>query len=206
LKGADEMEHPELERGILAQVRRRFTRAALSASDRLRVYYLDDPTNDRAVGYGLAWVGRPPRRDLCVRWRAASDAVRWELASAELGLSRTGRVRGDEFSPEFQDKLVEAVLDQKTWQRSIVPRVDITAPRSSWAGDPASSAVQEPMREKAEEIRDRLHDVADSFRQNVADGFQSAVKRNPQEDSKPRRQLGRAPTGLPPSHKSKRGD
>ncbi len=113
-------------RAVLSEVRRRFVCAALAADGRLKVHYLDSSREDRAVGYALSWSECRPHRDLCVRLDEVREELQWELASTDLRLSQRGSARTREFAPELLlDRLIYALLDQETWQRSILPKIPL---------------------------------------------------------------------------------
>jgi hypothetical protein len=181
-------------RQVLAEVRRRFVRAALYSESRLRVQYIDRPSSDRAVGYALVWAECPPRRQLCIQVDEGRAEIQWELASTDLRSSRRGTVGALHFRPEFRDQLIYALLDQASWQRSQVPSVELGAKPKPKEDEKLAEKVQERLHEKGTEFRDRLHEAADTFRENLAGGVQSAVRRGSQGAM----QFGRPPSGRPP--------
>jgi hypothetical protein len=186
---------PQPARESLAEVCRRFVRAALYSDGRLRVRYLYGPHADRAVGYALVWAEYPPRRELCIRLDEARGLFHWELASPELGLSRAGCTRTVDLRPAFLDRLIYALLEQESWQRSRIPGVEPRAKPEPKADETARGTVQEKVREKAAEWRDRFHEIVETVGEHVGDGVQSAVKKG----SQGRRHLRRPPSGRPPA-------
>jgi hypothetical protein len=187
-------------RKALAEVRRRFIRAAMHSESRLRVQYINEPDSNRAVGYALVWAECPPRRELCIRLDKTRGEIQWELASTELDISRSGRAGALHFRPEFRDQLIYALLDQASWERSEVPSVKPGANPKPDDDEKLAEKVQEKLHEKGTEVRDRLHEAVDTFRENLAEGVQSAVKRGSQGG----KQFGRPPSarsavGRPPS-------
>ena len=179
-------------RQLLVEVRRRFVQAALHSDSCLRVRYINEPGVDRAVGYALVWVKCPPRRELCIRLGEGHRVIEWELASPDLGISRAGRLGALDFRPEFRDELICALLEQESWERSRIPTVGARA-KPKVEGE-LRDQVQERLQEKGAELRGRLHEAVDTFRQNVGDGVQSAVK----QGSRRQRQFGRPPSGRAP--------
>ncbi len=169
----------------LAEIRRRFVRAELSAGGRLRVEYLDSVSGDRAIGYALLWCGASPRRELCIRVRESLGVVHWELVSPDLGRSRTGGPGFDEFRSEQLGRLIEALLDQDSWGRGKVPNIP----------GAASSELEQHFRGKVLEVRERLHEAVEAVPRNVAHGFKSAVKERSRLGEKRRP----PPSGWPPA-------
>jgi hypothetical protein len=101
-----------------------------------------------------------------------------------------------EFGPELLDRLIYVLLDQESWQRAILRSL---APEPN-VEENVAGKVQERMQRKILEIRERLHEGVETFRQNVAEGVQSAVGQGSQEKRRFRRPpFGRPPTGHPPS-------
>ena len=54
--------------------------------------------------------------------------------------------------------------------------------------------VQKKLHDKGTELRDRLQEAAETFRENLTEGVQSAVKRGSQAEKR----FGRPPSGQPP--------
>jgi hypothetical protein len=175
-------------RHVLAEIRRRFVRAELSAHGQLRVQYLVSASADQAIGYALLWHKVAPRRELCIRVRPSLGVVYWELTSPELGQSRTGGPSLPEFTPELLESLIDALLDQESWERRIVPSVP-------GAAEDASTKVEERVRGKVLEVRERIHAAFEAVPRNVAGGLRSTVKQRLRQSARRRD----PPSGRPPA-------
>jgi hypothetical protein len=164
---------------VLAEIGRRFVRAERSAHGQLRVQYLVSASAAHTIGYALLWDKVAPRRELCIRVRESLGVVYWELTSPELGQSRTGGPSLPEFTPDVLESLIDALLDQESWERRMVPSVP-------GAAEDTSTKVQQRVRGKLLEVRERIHAAVEAVPRNVTEGLRSTVKQGLRQSARRR--------------------